>query len=89
MGGIPGMQTGIAIIYIVMALLYFFPIYYLYKYASDMKNALNQKDNELLTNSLGHLKSHHKFLGVSIIVIMSLYALFIIGMIIFGLGSRF
>ncbi len=89
MGGIPGMQTGIAIIYIVMALLYFSPIYYLYKYASDMKNALNQKDNELLTNSLGYLKSHHKFLGISIIVIMSLYALFIFGMIIFGIGSRF
>jgi hypothetical protein len=89
MGGIPEMQTGIALLYIVLALLYFFPVYYLYKYASDMKNALNQRDNVLLTNSFGYLKSHHKFLGVSMIVIISLYILVIIGMIIFGITSKF
>ena len=87
--GLGAMQGILAGVYIIMALLYFFPVYYLYKYALDMKNALNDKNNNLLTNSFGYLKSHHKFLGVSMIVIMSLYFLGIIGAIIFGISSKF
>ena len=84
-----GAMTGyISVLYIAMALIYFFPVYYLYKYASDMKEALNTRDNESLTTAFGFLKSHHKFLGISIIVIMSLYLLIIIGAIAFGIGSR-
>ena len=84
-----GAMTGyISVLYIAMALIYFFPVYYLYKYASDMKEALSTRDNESLTTAFGFLKSHHKFLGISIIVIMSLYLLIIIGAIAFGIGSR-
>lgn len=84
MAGMGGMLSGL---YVVMALLYFFPVYYLYKYAADMKTALNTRNNELLTSALGYLKSHHKFLGISIIVIISLYILAIIGFVAFGMSS--
>jgi hypothetical protein len=67
--------------YIVMAILYFPPVYYLYKYASDMKNALLSSSSDMVGVALGYLKSHHKYLGISIIVIISLYIIFIIGMI--------
>ena len=87
MNGMAGMGGMISVLYIVMALLYFFPIYYLYKYASDMKAALNNRNNDLLTSAFGYLKSHHKFLGVSIIVVISLYIVMIIGFIVVGVGS--
>lgn len=82
-GPFGNMKGLISIIYIVMAALYFAPIYYLYKYAADMKNALLASSSDLVATALGYLKSHHKYLGISIIILISLYFLLIIGIIIF------
>jgi hypothetical protein len=78
------MKGFISVLYLIMAVLYFFPVFYLYKYANDTKNAIQNNDSELLSNGLGFLKSHHKFLGIMMIVILSLYVLMFIGMI--GMG---
>jgi hypothetical protein len=67
--------------YIVLAVIYFPPVYYLFKYAVDMKNALLSSSSDLVGTALGYLKSHHKFLGISIIVLISLYIVLIIGMV--------
>jgi len=72
----------ISIMYLVFAILYLFPIYYLYKYADNTKKALNSQNSELLTNALSNLKSHHKFLGISAIVVISLYILAAVVMVI-------
>lgn len=73
----------IAVLYIIIAVLYFFPIYYLYKYADKTKIALQSANANMLTEGLGYLKSHHKFLGIMMIVIISLYILMFFGIIIF------
>ena len=80
LGNLKGYLTGV---YLFMALLYFPPVYYLFKYATDMKTALLNSRSDMVGVALGYLKSHHKYLGISIIVVMSLYILFIIGIIIF------
>jgi len=72
------------IMYIVIAALYFFPIYYLYKYATGTKRALESSNSDVLSDALVNLKSHHKFLGITAIVVISLYILIIIGVIIFA-----
>lgn len=72
------------IMYIVIAVLYFFPIYYLYKYATGTKRALESGNSNVLSDALVNLKSHHKFLGITAIVVISLYILIIIGIIIFA-----
>ena len=74
----------IGIMYIVIAVLYFFPIYYLYKYATGIKRALESSNSDVLSDALVNLKSHHKFLGITAIVIISLYIIIIIGVIIFA-----
>lgn len=74
-------QGYISIIYIIIAALYFPPIYYLYKYASDMKTSLQSRNSQSLSEALVSLKSHHKYLGISIIVLMALYVIGIIVMI--------
>ena len=81
------MKGFISLFYLLMAVLYFFPIYYLYKYSSNVKTALQFNDSNLLADAFVNLKSHHKFLGISIIVIFSLYLLVIIGAVITMVGS--
>jgi hypothetical protein len=72
----------IGVIYIVLAALYFPPVYYLFKYATDMKTALQNQDSTEVGDALNYLKSHHRYLGISIIVVISLYFLMIIGVVI-------
>jgi hypothetical protein len=72
----------VSIFYIVIAIIYLIPIYYLYRYASNTKKAIFSKDSALLTEAFGALKSHHKFLGIAAIIIISLYILAAIVMVI-------
>jgi hypothetical protein len=63
----------ITIFYLLFALLYFFPVYYLFQFSSKMKAALEQQSSELLQQSFENLKSHYKFMGILTIVILGFY----------------
>lgn len=63
----------LGVVYLVMAILYFFPIYYLYKFASSTKQALLNSNTEQLTDSLRNLKSHYKFIGIITIIVIASY----------------
>jgi uncharacterized membrane protein YjgN (DUF898 family) len=75
--------------YLLIAALYFFPIYYLNKFASNLKLALKNNDSATLASSFEYLKSHYKFIAIMAIVILSFYALFIIGAIVVALAVGF
>ncbi len=77
------MKGVITAFYIVLAIIYFFPVYYLYKYASGMKAALSIYNSDLVSDALVQLKSHHKFLGIMMIVMIAIYIIAIIGFVIF------
>jgi len=78
-----GAQIGVlGIIYLVMAAIYFFPTLYLYRFAQKMKVALNSTSQDNLELGFENLKSFYKFIGIFMIVIISIYVLaFIIGII--------
>jgi hypothetical protein len=85
MAGIFGAMKGLlAVLYVIIAVVYFFPIYYLYKYAKGMKQAFESSNSDVLSDALVNLKSHHKFLGIMTIVLISLYILTFIGAMIFA-----
>lgn len=65
-------------VYLIVALIYFFPILFLYKFSVRLKKALQSKEDEDLTGALEMLKSHYKFIGVFTIIVLSLYVLAII-----------
>lgn len=65
----------IGVIYIIMAVLYFFPVLYLFKSAVGLKNGIINNDEMTLTDGFQNLKSHYKFIGIMMIVVLSLYAL--------------
>lgn len=77
----------IGAIYLVFALLYFIPINYLYKFSTNMKNALAQNNQASLTNAFEYLKSHYKFIGILAIVIIGLYILILLFAVVGGIGS--
>lgn len=80
LNGSPFDSDTLAVIYLVMIVIYFFPIYYLFQFSSKMKKALEMKDAITFTEATGFLKNHFQFVGICAIVVISLYALaFIIG----------
>lgn len=79
----PIFESGlISFIYLAVALLYFFPVYYLFQFSSKAKNALAENNNEQLCLSFEYLKSHYKYLGVFTVIVLLLYGfIFFIAMI--------
>lgn len=75
-------------VYFLMAAFYFFPVYYLFKFSSNAKRAFRDNDSEALTSSLGYLKSHYKFIGILMIVLLAIYALVFVFAILGGLMAR-
>src|SRR4249920_580259 len=63
------------VIYLLLALVYFFPFLFLFNFASSMQTSLRNNDQQQLTQSFKNLKSCYKFLGILMIVILSCYLL--------------
>ena len=69
------------LIYVAMALVYFFPVLYLFNFSRRMKSALSSNNKTDFKQAFANLKSHYKFMGIFTIVIISIYVLaFIVGM---------
>ena len=83
MAGLGGLIT---LLYILIDVLYFFFSFYLYQFGDRMKKGITYADNADVTNAFEKLKSFFKLWGITTIVILSLYALFFIGIIIFAIG---
>jgi len=64
--------------YFFIAVIYFFPVYYLNKFAVNAKRAFKENDSEALTSSFQYLKSHYKFIGIFMLSILVLYGLIIV-----------
>ena len=78
----PFIKIIITIVYLLLALLFFFPCFYLYKFSVKMQSAVKGMSQENFDESLMNLKSLFKFYGIFTIIILSFYALvFIIGII--------
>lgn len=76
----------IPVLIVMVMVIYFFPIYYLYKFSSTSKNALITKNASSLANAFCYLKKHYKFIGIMSIVILSVYVLAFVFTIMSGLA---
>ncbi|WP_396198612.1 hypothetical protein [Flavobacterium sp.] len=84
---LPFSMSVFSIIYVLFAAIYFFPVYYLYQYATKTSAALHSKNKQLLADGLENLKSHHKFLGIFTLIIISLYGFIFVFAILEGILS--
>ncbi len=73
-------------IYAVFGFIYFFPIYYLFKFSTNMKEALLHSNEENIDEAFINLKSHYKFMGIFTIVFISIYLLLGLGALFVGLS---
>jgi hypothetical protein len=73
-----GMKVTMTILYLLLALLFFFPCFYLYKFSVKMQSAVRVVSQENFDESLMNLKSMLKFYGIFTIIILSFYALIFI-----------
>jgi len=69
---------------IILTVVYFFPIYYLYKFSVISKEVLTVKSNYKPKDAFEYLKRHYRFMGILCIVIFSIYLL---AFLAFGVSS--
>jgi hypothetical protein len=77
----------IGIAYIIVAIIYFFPILYLYQFSVHAKKSLLQinaaeTSNAYMAEAINFLKKHFRFVGILTIVILGMYLLVIVGVLI-------
>ena len=72
------MGSVISLIYLAMGLLYFMPSLYMYRFATKTRTGIDAFSSEQLTEGMMNLKSLFKFMGITTIIVMGLYAMFIV-----------
>jgi hypothetical protein len=88
-GGVGFFSSGfLTVFYLLIALLYFFPVLYLYRFASKVQQGLNLQSEAEVNEAFKNLKSLLKFIGVLTIVMLAFNALGILAMLLgVGIGS--
>jgi len=86
-----GSSLGVAmmIVYLLVALLYFFPIFYLYKYSVLIKPAIHTSNQEQFNLALSYQRKMYTFIGVLCLVILGLYAVLLVFAIIGAMITGF
>ena len=82
LGGLP--PRFFSFFYLVVAGIYFIPVYYLFQFGVKTKKAFEDNDIGMLTFGLKKLRSHYKFIGILFIIAVILY-FFLILLGAFGL----
>jgi uncharacterized membrane protein len=72
----------IAFVYVVIAILNFFPCLYLYNFAVRMQVALSGNDQEQLNTSFKNMRAFYRFVGVMMIIALGFFLLGILGMVL-------
>lgn len=82
-----GIGILLSFVYLVIAVLYFFPVLYLYRFSDMAGKAAKSLDSLDLQKAILNLKSHYKFLGIMIISVFALYPVIIVVAIVTGVMS--
>jgi len=83
-GGLSG--GGIAVFYVGAALLNFFPCLYLNNFATRMRVALRNNDQDQLNISFKNMRAFYRFVGVLMIIAIGLWVLAILIIMIAAVG---
>ncbi|MDZ7742071.1 MAG: hypothetical protein U5Q03_10050 [Bacteroidota bacterium] len=88
MGAMPGQaarfgSTFMVIIYIIIMIIYFFPIYFLFRFSVNLKKSLKSGDDYQLSNAFNFLGKHYTYIGVLMIIGIIIY---VIAIVFTGIG---
>ncbi len=83
-GASAGMGAAIVVVYIIVALIYFFPCLFTLRFANYIKTAINANDQQALNEGLRNLKATFRYMGIITIIFI---AFFVLGLLLGGLGA--
>lgn len=63
---------------VIFAIIYFFPFYYLLRFSQHTSRAIKKLSSEELTMALRNLKAYWLYIGVLVIIVLSVYLLIFI-----------
>jgi hypothetical protein len=82
--GVP--ESVIMVIFLVLAVVYFFPVLFLFRFSKHTAHAVQILDKHELHKAIKNLKSYFVYLGVLIIIILSFY---VVALIVAGTSMAF
>ncbi|HEX2223654.1 MAG TPA: DUF5362 family protein [Thermoanaerobaculia bacterium] len=82
MSGAVGVGMGLG--YILFAVLYIMPSLFLWRYASAIQTLLSSRRTADLDEALKQQKSFWRFIGLLTAVLLVIYALILVGVVVFG-----
>lgn len=65
----------LGVTYLVLVLVYFFPVFYLSRFALRMKQGLDRKDSRIVEQATGFQRAMYRYVGILLIIVISIYAL--------------
>jgi hypothetical protein len=71
---------------LIIALIYFFPVLFLFRFSKYTSQAIHTLDKLILNKALKNLKSYFAYIGILIIIVLSIY---IITLIVAGTSMAF
>lgn len=83
MSGVSG--AVVSFFYFIVAIIYLFPVVFLFRYSNEMKRALEGDDQQKLEAAFGNLKKIFVFFGVVTAITLLFYVLAIIAMAVGGI----
>ena len=88
-GLMSGFGIGMAILYIVLAIIWFFPLLFLLRFANGIRAALHGNDQNALNVSFQNLKSCFRYVGIITIILLAIYALVFVLALLGGAAALF
>lgn len=80
-----GLGAGIGFIYLIIAVIYLYPAYALFKFSSCMKRGINTGSQDLITDAFRYQKNMYRFIGIMMIIVIAIYLLAFI--VLIGVGA--
>lgn len=71
--------------YLALAVIYFFPVLYLFRFSNLAGKAIKTNDSEKIGKAFTNLRSHYRFIGIFTIIILGVYL--IVAIIAFTIGG--
>jgi amino acid transporter len=73
--------------YLVLAAIYFFPVYFLYQFSDKTLAALRSDDEISFEKAMRQLRRHYQLLGIITLIIVGFYVLVFGASILFGVAA--
>jgi uncharacterized membrane protein YesL len=83
-----GFGVGLGFVYLIVALIYLYPVYALFKFSSSMKRGINTGSQDLITDAFRYQKNMYRFIGIMMIIVIAIYLIGFIVLIGVGVTQR-